>query len=678
MAHTTNDIRNIALIGHGGSGKTSLTEALLKAGGAIHQAGQVEKGSTVGDHTDEEKEHSRSLYSAVTHCDYQGKRINIIDTPGAADFSGQSIAALPAVETALLVINATAGIEPNARRLFDRARTANLARMIVINKIDSDNLDLSTLVDQLRESFGSECLPINLPTGGGSGVVDVLNKAEGEVDFSSVEDAHTAIVDQVVEIDDALMEKYLEQGEVSPDELQEPFRKAMSQGHLIPICFTSSRNHDDVQASVGVRELLDIIANLLPSPVEGNPRDFSSGEDTITAEADASKPALAHAFKIAIDRFGRMGVLKVHQGTINKDTPLFVGDARKPIKLGHLYALQGKDHVEINSAVAGDICAIMKIEEVHQNSVFRSDDGDLTLNMKFPEPMFGLAIAARKRGEEGKISEALRKIEDEEPLFKVERNQTTHELVIYGMGEQHLRIILEKMLKKYGVDVETHAPKIAYKETIRGKGEGHHRHKKQSGGSGQFGEVYCRVEPSDPGQGLDFVNELVGESIPRQYLPAIRKGVEQAMSEGTLAGCPIQDVRVAVYDGKHHAVDSKEVAFLTAGKKAFLDGFHKAKPVLLEPIVHVEVVVPNSNMGDINGDLSGKRGRIQGTDMLPGDMACITAEVPLSEMMNYQSQLKSVTGGQGTYTMELSHYDAVPGNVQQQIVASYKPKAEED
>jgi len=678
--YTTQDIRNLVLVGHGGAGKTSLAEALLAAGGAIHQIGMVEKGTAMADFTEEEKERGHSLYSAVMHCDYQGKHINLIDTPGFADFAGQAMAAINAVETAAVVINASAGIEPNTRRMMARAKAANLCRFIVINRIDADNLDLSALVGQIKETFGNGCLPINLPAENRSKIVDCFTNSEGESDLGAVSDFHTAIVEQVVEMDDQLMEAYLDQGEVPLDKLDKPFAKALREGHLIPICFTSARKHDNPQEGIGVKELLDVICQLSPSPAQGNPRTFEkAGGDEFQAEADSAKPAIAHAFKVTIDRFGKLSTFRIHQGSISKDTPLHVDDQRKPIKIGHVYTLQGGEHNEVDKGIAGDICSAIKVDEIHNNSVLHADEDNLKLKAPaIPEPMFGLAITAKKRGEEQKIGDALSKIEDEDPGFKRVRDENTGEMVIYGMGEQHLRVVLEKMKNKYNVEVDTHPPKIAYRETIMGKAEGHHRHKKQTGGAGQFGEVYLRVEPTERGEGFEFVNDIFGGSIPAQFLPAVEKGVKQAMITGSLAGCAIQDVRVSVYDGKHHPVDSKEVAFVAAGKRAFLDAFHKAKPVLLEPIVNLEVSVPNANMGDITGDLSSKRGRIQGTDMLPGDMAVIKAAVPLAEVSNYQSQLKSVTGGQGSYTMELSHFEAVPPNVQQQIVAAHKPKKTED
>jgi elongation factor G len=685
MAHTTEQIRNIALVGHAGAGKTSLVEALLKQAGQIGAVGMVEKGTTVADHTDEEKEQGHSLFSSVLHCDHEGTRINLIDTPGAPDFIAQAIAALPAVETVAVVINAQAGIEPVTRRMMERAGERKQCRMIIVNRIDAENADPGQLLDQLKESFGRECLPINLPTGGGSGVIDCFFNTEGDSDLGPVADAHTALVDQVVEVDEALMEAYLEQGEVKPEQLHEPFEKALREGHLVPVCFTAGRCHDDPQKAVGVVELLDLIVKLAPSPAEGNPYPFLRGEGDeqveVLPEADPAQPALGHVFKVVNDRFGKLSAFRVHRGTVTKESALYVGDSRKPIKITHLYSLQGGEHVEIDKAIAGDLCAVIKVEELAIGSVLHesADEADLHLAPPgFPEPMFGLAVTARSRGDEGKIGEALARLDEEDPGFRVTRDATTSQTVMYGVGDMHVRVVLDRLKSKYNVDVDTSPPKIAYRETIQANAEGHHRHKKQTGGAGQFGEVYLRVEPLERGEGFEFANDIFGGSIPNQFIPAVEKGVRQVLEQGAVAGYPMQDIKVSVYDGKHHPVDSKEVAFVTAGKRAFIDAVQKARPVLLEPVVDVEVTVPNANMGDITGDLSGKRGRIQGTDMMPGDMAAIRAQVPLAEMLNYQSQLKSVTGGQGSFTMEFSHYEPVPGNVQQQIVAQYKPKEEED
>jgi elongation factor G len=681
--YTTAEIRNIALVGHAGAGKTSLLEAMLKEAGVVGQIGLVENSDTFSDFTDEEKQHGQSLFNTVVHCEHDGRHLNIIDTPGAPDFVGQAISVLEAVETVAIVINASAGIEPATRRMMERAKKAGLCRMIIVNKIDADHTDLLALLEQINESFGRECLPINLPADGASRIVDCFSGTDGESDLGSVADAHTQIVDQVVEVDDALMETYLEQGAVKPEELHQAFSKALREGHLVPICFASGRKHDDPQVSVGIKELLNVFVQHAPSPAEGNPCSFKrgDGDDVHVAEPDAGKEPLAHVFKIVNDRFGKLSILRVHQGTIGKDTALFLHDSKRPLKISHLFRVHGDEHEEMEAAIPGDLCALIKVDELKLGSVVTGtqDNGEVRLqDSGIPMPMFGLAVTPKSRGDEVKIGEALSRLSEEDATFRVTRDSSTHETIVNGMGDMHLRIVLERLKSKYNIDVDTKPPTISYRETITIKAEGHHRHKKQTGGAGQFGEVYLRVEPMGRDEGFEFVNDIFGGSIPTQFIPAIEKGVRRVLLEGCVAGHPMQDIRVSVHDGKHHPVDSKEVAFVAAGRRAFQDAVSKAKPVLLEPIVTVQITMPSANMGDITGDLSGKRGRVQGTDMMPGDMTVVTALVPLSEMTNYQGQLKSVTGGQGSFSMELSHYDPVPGNVQQQIVARYKPKGEEE
>ncbi len=691
-AYTTADIRNIALFGHGACGKTTLIESLLHQAGAIHHLGAVEKGTTTSDAAEEERQHGHSLFMSITHADHQGTHVNLIDTPGYPDFIGQAFMAMPAIETAALVVNAFAGIESNHRRIWDRATYRKLCRMIVINKIDHENIDLPGLVARIQEVFGKECLPINLPANGGTEVVDCffnLAASDAKPDFSSVEEAHQALIEQVVEVDEELMEKYLEQGDIAPEQLHEPFEKALREGHLVPICFTAARPHSDPEKPVGVKELLDVIVKLCPNPLEGNPRPFAKGGDTLHelhAEPDPKKHVIAHVFSVTIDPFvGKLASFRLHQGTITKDTQLYIGDpkageTKKPFKVGHLYKQQGGKTIEVDTAIPGDLCAVAKVDDIHRGAVLHDshdEDHIRYLHKAYPEPMYGLAITAKRRGDEAKIGEALTKLLEEDPTLKVVRDSGTHETVIYGMGELHLRIVLERMKNRFHVEVDTKPPKIAYRETVTVESQGHHRHKKQTGGAGQFGEVYLRIKPRERGAGFEFVDETVGGNPPRQFLPAIEKGVRMVLETGAIAGYPIEDVRVEVYDGKHHDVDSKEVAFVTAGKRAFIDAVQKARPVILEPIAQIEITVPQQHVGTITGDLSGKRGRIQGTDML-GDQTVITALVPLAEVANYQNQLKSVTGGQGSYTLDLSGYEPVPAHVQQQIVAQWKPKIEEE
>ena len=689
-AYKTEDIRNVLLVGHGGSGKTTLADAMLFVSGTIKHRPSVVEQNSISDFEKEEKEHGHSIYSSLIHADFQGKRINVIDAPGSPDLIGHAIAAMPAVETVAVVINSTAGIEVVTRRIMEAARERNLPRAIIINKMDlagsaEHAVSLGKVLDQIKEAFGPECLPINLPTGGHKGVIDCLLNNAGQSDIAShsVPTAHSAILDQIVEMDENLMEKYLEGQEPNYEALHAPFEKAMDEGHVIPICFT------DARSGAGVSELLEILVRHFPSPLEGNKRSFLSGEGesqkAYEYENNADRPLLAHVFKVTTDPFvGKLAVFRVHQGKATGQTQVFIGHSKKSVKLGHVFHLQGKEHKEADAIIAGDIGAVAKIEEMHANDVLHDDHALDSVHLKpqaYPTPMYGLAVTPKARGDEQKISVQLAKITEEDPTFKWVQDRQTHEVVIYGLGELHLRLVLEK-LKTRGLQVETKPPKIAYRETIVAKADGHHRHKKQTGG-----EVFLRVEPleddsparkANGGAGFEIINEVFGGTIPGQFIPAVEKGIHDVLETGVLAGYPLQDVRVAITDGKHHPVDSKEVAFRTAGKYAFKDAVLKARPVLLEPIVNMEVTVPEDKMGSITGDLSGKRGRIQGTDILPGGMAVVKAEAPLAEVMQYQSQLKSVTGGQGSFAMEFSHYEPVPPQVQQLIVAQYKPKAEEE
>nr|VFK40595.1 MAG: elongation factor G [Candidatus Kentron sp. SD]VFK45668.1 MAG: elongation factor G [Candidatus Kentron sp. SD]VFK79064.1 MAG: elongation factor G [Candidatus Kentron sp. SD] len=680
--YTTPDIRNITLVGQGGAGKTTLMEALLHKADVIPTPGDVTKGTTVCDFDPQEKEHQRSLHSALVSFDFDGKHVNLIDTPGYPDFIGRAITILPAVETAALVVDARVGIEMGGRRMMESIAKANLCRMIIINKTDAEEIDLANVLQQVNDAFGPECLPLNLPTGKGSGVADCFfSPEEKETDFSSISEAHTRLVEQIVEMNEELMERYLEQGEdVDPDALRDAFKKALREGHLVPVCFTSA------QQDIGISELLDIFAQLMPNPQGGNPTAFRRNKDgdteEFTPDPDPEANVLAHVFKVFIDPFvGRLGVFRIHQGTITKDSQLFVSGGRKPFKVGHLFKLQGKDHIEVEAGIPGDLCAVTKVEEIHFDTILHDshdDDEVLAPVIESPTPMFGLAIQAKTRGDEQKLSDTLHKLDSEDPSFLIEQNVATHETVIRGLGELHLRIMLERMKERYHVEVDTRPPRIAYRETITMPAEGHHRHKKQTGGAGQFGEVFLRVEPLPRGSGFEFVDAIVGGVIPQQFIPAVEKGIRQVLESGAIAGYTVEDIRVAVYDGKYHPVDSKEIAFISAGKKAFMDAISKAKPIVLEPIVNIDVTVPQDNMGDIAGGISGKRGKISGTNSLGNGMVTVAGQVPLSELEMYQSELKSVSGGAGMYTIAPSHYDPVPAHTQQQLMADFKPGQEEE
>lgn len=677
--YTTADIRNVLLAGHGGSGKTTLADALLFASGTVNRKASVTDGNSFSDYEKEEKEHLHSIYNSILHADYKGTRINLIDVPGSPDLIGSALSCMPAIETVAIVINAQSGIEVVTRRIWETARERNLPRVIIINKIDLPEIDLEGLVQRIQETFGAECLPINLPADGGKKITECLLNNEGASDFDTVKRCHAAILDQIVEMDENLLEKYLGGEEPDYTALHAPFERALDEGHVVPILFTDAKN------GVGITELLDAISKHFPSPLEGNLQPFVYGEGAderpFPYNDDPNRPLLAHVFKVTTDPFvGKLAVFRVHQGKCSGNSQVFIGHNKKPIKLGHVFNLQGKDHREADSIIAGDIGAVAKIEEIHVNDVLHDDHALDSVHLKpvtMPTPMYGLAITPKARGDEVKLSQMLHKLVEEDPTFKWHTDRQTHEVVIQGIGELHLRLVLERM-KNRGLQVDTKPPKIAYRETIQAKAEGHHRHKKQTGGAGQFGEVFLKIEPRERGSGFEFADEIFGGAIPGQFVPAIEKGVREVLETGAIAGYPIQDIKVIVYDGKHHPVDSKEVAFKAAGKYAFIDAIKKAKPVLLEPVVNMEVTVPEDKVGTITGDLAGKRGRIQGQDFIGGGMAVVKAQAPLSEVMQYQSQLKSVTGGQGTFAMEFSHYEAAPPQVQTAIAAQYKPKAEEE
>ncbi len=676
--YSTEDIRNIVLVGHGNSGKTTLVEAMLSRSGAISSAGSVERGNTVSDFDPQEKEHKHSLNSTIVSIDYHGGHINLIDTPGYPDFMGRALAVLPAVETCAVVINAQTGIEMMTRRMMEVAKDRGLDRLIIVNKIDADQVDLKKLIAQIREAFGSECLAINLPAENNQKVVDCFFSPSGdETDFSSVTEAHTHIVDQVVELDENLMEIYLEQGEeISPDQLHDPFEQSLREGHLVPVCFVSA------ETGAGIDELLEIFARLMPNPNEGNPPQFLKGEgdDSVPIEVvpDPGKHALAHVFKINVDPFvGKLATFRIHQGTLNKESQLFIGDGRKPFKVGHLFKLQGKEHSEVTSGIPGDICAVAKIDDIHFDAVLHDSHDEDQLHLRsldIPAPMYGLAIDVKSRGDEQKISDALHKMVEEDPSIIVEHHAKMNETVIRGLGELHLRIMLDKLKNHYHVDVTTRPPRIAYRETITTNAEGHYRHKKQTGGAGQFGEVFLRVEPLPRGSGFEFVDKVVGGVIPRQFISSVEKGIQQVLDEGVVAGYPLEDIKVTVYDGKHHSVDSKEIAFVAAGKKAFINAVQNSKAVVLEPIVDITITVPSGAMGDITADLSGKRGRISNTEAMAGGFTMISGTVPLSELENYQSRVKSISGGTGSYSVEFSHYDQVQPRIQKELVSAYRPK----
>ena len=688
MANSINQIRTIALVGQAGSGKTTLAECLLAKAGAVHATGSVERGTTVCDYAPGEKQLHHSLKLAVASFDAkvdgESARIHLLDTPGYPDFAGHALPALAAVETAAIVINAQNGIEMMTGRFMQYAQKRGLDRLIIVNKIDGMNVDCEDLLARLQEAFGKECLPINLPAADRTKVSDCFFSPSGEADFSSVEEAHRRLVEQVVEVDEALMTQYLEKGEVTPAELHEPLERALREGHLIPVVFTSART------GAGVAELLEIIVKLLANPTEGNPavyeREAGGGEaggglrEELTASANPDKHVLAHVFKIETDPYiGRVAVFRVHQGRMTPNMQLYIGEGRKPIKLSHLYALRGKTQTEVQEAIPGDICAVARIEEIQFNQVLHDSVEDAHVHARpldLPTSVFGLAVMSKKRQDEQKVSDVLHKIAAEDPCLRIEHNAQTNETVMRGLGEMHLKAILDKMASQYRIELDTHPPSVAFRETIAGKADGHSRHKKQTGGAGQFGEVFLRIEPLPRGKGFEFGDAVKGGTIPHQFIPSVEKGVRNVLETGFIAGFPLQDVRVTVYDGKTHPVDSKDVAFMSAGRKAFLDALAKAHPIVLEPIVNVDIFTPEEKMGDIAGELSAHRGQIRGSDSPRPGLLQITAQAPLSELEQFPARLKSITAGRGSYNLEFSHYEPAPLQLQQKLQAAHRTSAE--
>lgn len=665
-----NKIRNIAIVGHSGSGKTTLAEAMLHKAGVTNRMGSVADGTSILDYSDEAKEKQSSIDSALCNLRHKGLHVNVIDTPGTRAFCGPAIAALTAVETVVLVIDAASGIQVNTRKMFDMAKSYGLGVWIVINKIDAPNIDLAQLLSDVQESFGAECVPLNLPAGGGKSVTDCFANDSGDADFSDVAEAHTGVIEAIVGANDALMEKYLG-GELSNDEALAIADQAVAAGEFIPVMFTSAGD------GVGVAELMDAVEHFAPSPVRGFKRTMKDGDAETKLEPKPDDPFVAQVFKIVTDPKSHIKYIcmRVFSGKLTSDMTVKTEAEPKGVRPGHVLRIMGAEHKDIDGGAAGDIIALAKLD-FHIGDVVFSDTGGKIAMPKLPNPMFSLAIESKSHGDEDKITAALKRYSDEDPCFKLERG-TGGELVVRGMGDAQVRSYLHRMSVAQKLEVDTKPPRIPYRETITGRSDNvEYTHKKQSGGSGEFGRVIINVYPSERGEGYEFIDKIFGGAIDQAYRPSVDKGVKSAMEHGVLAGYPVVDVKVELIDGKTHPVDSKDSAFQKAGREAFKKGFLAAKPCLLEPIVNVEVTVPADNVGDITGDLASRRGRPQGQDMIPGGMAVIKAVVPLGELSDYSSRLQSISGGQGSWSMEFSHYEPVPGNVQKDIVDKHQKELE--
>ncbi len=663
--------RNIALVGHVGAGKTSLGEALLFKAGVTNRLGSVPDKSSILDFSEEEKERGASIDSSLCYVTHNDHHINIVDTPGTMGFVGPAIAGLAAAELAVVVISASSGIQVNTRKMFQRARDFGLGVWFVISHIDAANVDLPGIVSALQESFGQGCVPLNLPKDGGKGVVDCFNNQSGDSDFGSVEEIHTSLIEAVVGADDELMEKYLG-GELSDDDAKSVAARAVAMGEFMPILFTDS-HHD-----VGIAEFLDALPVFCPSAAAGKQRAMTVGEETKELPPVQDGDFVGQVFKVANDPKSNIKYVSVRclSGKLTSDQGIKTLNITKAMRPGPIMRALGPDHQDVEAAVAGDIITLGKLDLNIGDAVFTKEGGEIEMP-PFPKPMFSLAIEAKARGDADKIGMALRRFQEQDPCFNSDRG-TGGELVIHGMGDMQLRTYLEYMAHHNKVEVETHPPRIPYKETITGSvNDVTYTHKKQSGGAGQFGRVVINMLPAERGDGYEFVDKIFGGAIDQAFRPSVDKGIKGQMEEGVLAGFPVVDVKVELIDGKTHPVDSKDIAFQIAGRGAFKEAFLKCKPVLLEPVVNIEVTVPSEFVGDITGDLASRRGRPSGQDVLPGNMTVVQAQVPLAEVADYNSRLSSITGGQGSYTMELSHYDVVPGNIMQQIVDQHKKELEE-
>lgn len=664
-------LRTLALLGPAGAGKTTLAEALLHRTGAIAQPGSVEKGSTVSDHDPLERRLQHSLQSSLLRLEHAGLRVHLIDTPGSPDFSGQALPALEAVETAVIVIDAQRGIERVAEQMMAAAQERGRDRVIVVNKIDLAGIDLPGLLAQIQACFGPACLPLNLPSQGG--VQDCFFATQGASDFGSVEAAHRALVEQVVEVDAAFVDRYLNDGDVPADALHEPLEQALREGHLVPVLFTAAKS------GIGIAELLTVIDKLLPNPLEANPpafeRSVGATTERVTVRPDPSAHVIAHVFQVRADPFlGKLGLVRVHQGTLTRNMPLFVGHGRRPVRVGHLLALQGKTQTPLDKALPGDLCAVAKLEELHPDAVLHDAAEDEHLHLaplRMPTPVHALAIAPVRHGDEQRLWDLMHRLVEEDPCLKLEHNASTQETLVHGLGERHLRLLLDRLQEVFKFEVRTQPPRIAYRETISTAADGHHRHKKQSGGAGQFGEVTLRVEPLARGAGLAFEDQIKGGVIPSALIPAVEKGVREACALGVVAGFPLVDLKVIAVDGKAHSVDSKEIAFVTAAKKALQAAVRAARPVVLEPIVAVEVLAPESAVGDVSGDLASHRGQVTGTRAAAAGQLLVQGLAPLAELANFPTRLNALSSGQARYTMAFSHYDTVPPGLQAQLAASH-------
>jgi len=678
-------IRNVAIVGHGGSGKTQLVSTMLFVTGAVNRLGKVDDGSTVTDFDEEEIARKHTLSSSLAHAEWQQSKINIIDTPGFANFLSDARSALRVAEAAVVVVDAVAGVEVQTEKLWEEAAALNLPRLVVVNRLERERASLERALESLQRDCAREIVPIQLPIGEErqfTGVVDLVRMkaftfaadtgkmTESDIPADMVQRATVAreqLLEMVAEADEALMETFFAEGTLTQEQLVSGLRTATVTGKIFPLVCTSGLH------ALGVQPLLDAIVSYVPSPAE---RDFPAMDEQgneLPVKAAETAPYAAFVWKTIADPFaGRITMLRVVSGTLKSDAT--VGNLTRDgsERLGHLLVLQGKTQTHVSELKAGDLGAVAKLKDTHTNDVLAERGTKARFSpIKFPEPVLAYAIEPKSRGDEDKISTSMHRLEEEDPSIKYMRDPQTNELLLAGQGQLHIEVTVAKLKRRFGVEVNLKPPRIPYRETITASTEAHGRHKKQTGGHGQFGDCKIRVEPLPRGSDFEFVDDIFGGSIPRQYVPAVEKGIQESRLRGFLAGFPMVDFRATVFDGSFHPVDSNELSFKMAGSLAFRDAMARARPTILEPIMQVEVYAPSDYAGDLMGDLNGRRGRIAGMDTR-GAMTVIRAQVPMAEMLTYEQHLTSATGGRGSYHMEYSHYEEVPQMLQAKIIASAK------
>ena len=678
-------IRNVAVVGHGGSGKTQLVSALLFDAGMVNRLGLVDDGTTITDYDEEEIARQHTLSASLAYAEWNKTKINLIDTPGFGNFFTDARAALHVADAALVVVDGVAGVEVQTEKAWAVAEERALPRLVVVNRIDRDRASLERTLDSVRQSLGRTIIPIQLPIGeemAFSGVIDLVSMkaysfaadgsgkmTEGAVPAALADAAaggRDALIEMVAEADESLMEAFFDAGTLTQEQLLKGLATATRAAKIFPLVCTSGLQN------MGAQPLLDAVLAYLPSPAE-RPFTALAGGESISRAADEKAPYAAFVWKTVADPFaGRITMFRVYQGVLKADSSVTNATQDQPERLGHLIILQGKTATNVPELKAGDLGAVAKLKETRTNDTLADKAAGIRLApIPFPEPVLSYAIEPKSRGDEDKISTAMHRLEEEDGTIRYQRDPQTHELLLAGQGQLHIEVTVAKLKRRFGVDVVLKPPRIPYRETITVSVEAHGRHKKQTGGHGQFGDCKIRMEPLPRGSEFEFVNETFGGSIPRQFIPAVEKGIQESRLRGYLAGYPVVDFRVVLYDGSYHDVDSDELSFKTAGWLAFKDAMSKAHPVLLEPVMTVEIYAPGEHAGDLMGDLNGRRGRISGM-AAKGLTTVIKALVPMSEMLTYEQHLTSVTGGRGSYHMEYSHYDEVPALMQQKIVASAK------